>query len=104
MAVHSKHLWEEWLDPAACNQLGTHSSVDWQPAGSLLLAASDADASQLADRQRLLEDAGVQAELWDADRLHAEEPAVGPGISAGLLVQSDAQLVRHTLLQCFCPV
>ena len=103
MAVHSKRLWEEWLDPAAGGQLGSHASVEWQAAGSMLLAATDAEAGQLADRQRLLEGAGVHAELWGAQRLRAEEPAVGPGVTAGLLVRSDTQLVRHLLLWSCLP-
>ncbi len=67
--------------------------MEWQAAGSILLATNEAEASQIAERQQLLVDAGLHAELWDAARLHAEEPALGPGVRAGLLLRSDAQLV-----------
>ena len=79
-------MWRDWLREG----MPSESAVEWQASGSLLLATNPA---QLADRQRLLESVGVHAELWDAGRLHLEEPALAPSISSGLYVSSDSQLV-----------
>ena len=86
-------MWRDWLREG----MPSESAVEWQASGSLLLATNPA---QLADRQRLLESVGVHAELWDAGRLHLEEPALAPSISSGLYVSSDSQLVSvHVLSQ-----
>lgn len=95
MAVHSKLLWEQWLG-APAGSMGGLSGVEWQEAGSLLLATNEAEAAQLGQRQQLLADAGLHAELWGAAQLHAEEPALGPAVCAGLLLGSDAQLVQYS--------
>lgn len=89
--MQSKRCWQDWLGQGMLSE----STVEWQDSGSILLAT---DPAQLTGRQRLLESVGVGAELWDARRLHMEEPALAPSVSSGLSVSSDSQLVGAKLL------
>jgi L-2-hydroxyglutarate oxidase LhgO len=67
-----------------------------QATGSILLATSEEEQQQLADRATMLQQQGLEGVvLLDQQQLQREEPALKlPPGAAGLMVTSDAQLVR----------
>ena len=66
-----------------------------QECGSVLLGSTAAARQALTARHSLLAAAGIQAQQLDHTELQAVEPALEcrPNL-AGLIVPSDAQLVR----------
>lgn len=80
-----------WQDLLAHDS--TKGTVEWQDTGSILVATSADEANALQDRQRHLAEAGLQAKYLDSAQLLAEEPALSQNVCAGLLVETDAQLV-----------
>ena len=67
-----------------------------QAIGSLLLATIPEEQQQLSARATMLQQQGVAGvELLDQQQLQREEPALKlPSGATGLMVTSDAQLVR----------
>ena len=91
LAQRSKTMWEldelrgdvQHLSPAA---------VEWQANGSLLLASSEEESAGLCQRQDLLSQAGLDAQLLSAAQAMQLEPALRLGAAgSALLVPSDAQ-------------
>ncbi|KIZ04232.1 hypothetical protein MNEG_3722 [Monoraphidium neglectum] len=68
--------------------------MEWQTTGSLLLATTAAEMTQLEARATMLQANGVEGvRLLGREQLLREEPALGlPASAAGLLVDSDAQI------------
>jgi glycine/D-amino acid oxidase-like deaminating enzyme len=73
--------------------LVSRKSIEWQQTGSILLSTSAEESLLLQERQRLLAKAGIESIFLDSAQVHAVEPALGEGVCAGLLTESDAQLV-----------
>lgn len=95
MAAESRASWDRMqMTEPGFNRM----HIGWQPSGSLLLAADPTEAGQLLARQELLSKAGISARYLDQAALHEEEPALHDSVADGLLVSSDAQLVRDCLL------
>ncbi|GBF90631.1 hypothetical protein Rsub_03203 [Raphidocelis subcapitata] len=90
LAARSRDSWERFVRENP--ELAT--SMEWQTTGSLLLATTAAEMSQLEARAAMLQGRGVDGvRLLSRDQAVREEPALGlPQTAAGLLVESDAQI------------
>eukprot|EP00878_Enallax_costatus_P028888 GHUV01031243.1.p1 GENE.GHUV01031243.1~~GHUV01031243.1.p1 ORF type:complete len:258 (+),score=44.37 GHUV01031243.1:133-906(+) len=104
LARRSKALWEQL---AAQPHTDGHTNnladnLEWQANGSLLLATTAAEIQQLEARAVMLQQQGIPGVLLLSPReLKMHEPALKlPTGSMGLLVSSDAQIVRG----CVCAV
>jgi hypothetical protein len=87
-------LWALQLTLALCHAC-TCPRRAAQTTGSLLLATTAAEMTQLEARASMLQAKGVEGvRLLVRDQVVREEPALGlPPTAAGLLVESDAQIV-----------
>jgi len=89
LATTSMAMWRDMLqqDPSLS------SAIEYQAAGSLLLASTAAEAEDLSSRHHSLSKHGVQTKFLDAAAVRAMEPALSlPGEGAGLLAPADAQI------------
>ena len=95
LAGRSVALWKELVaqDP------DLRSAVEWQDTGSLLLAESPAEASQLRDRQALLQQHGVASRLLDCQEVLRMEPSLAAHSQCGgLVTEGDAQIVSIKII------
>ena len=99
LAIESRTLWQGLLGQAHLSS----SDVEWQSSGSLLLASHEDEAQQLLLHRELLREAGIEAQFISAPALHTAEPALREGLSGGLLVSSDSQLVCLHLIGALSP-
>ena len=67
-------------------------SVEWQPCGTLWVAADAEEMTEAARKQAFLSDAGVRCEALDAKSLSAAEPNLRPGLAGGLLQPDDSAI------------
>jgi D-hydroxyproline dehydrogenase subunit beta len=65
-------------------------SAEYDPAGTLWLAADAAEMAEAARKATLYRQAGLAAEVLDATALRDAEPAVAPGLAGALRVPGDA--------------
>lgn len=102
VAVRSKHLWQQQfqqnLAPSAPIK---EEDVEWQCNGSMLIAATKAEADTLKEREELLREAGVDARFVITRKARDIEPALASMSSStrfeqsqggALIVPSDAQI------------
>ena len=91
MAAKSKALWEDWVrNDAALKQQG-----DWKSNGSILLATSIEEASELKVREEMLNQWGIDASYVTTGEVLDQEPSLmgaTVNICGGLLTSSDAQI------------
>ena len=73
-----------------------HASLDFDPCGTLWVAADDEEWSLVKPRAEAYRAAGVEAELLDAAALHEAEPCLGPGLAGGMRVPGDAVIYPPT--------
>ncbi len=93
---HAENL-EKNLCKSALQALAAPGELGYEPLGSLLLGGAG-DAPRLRARAAGLAAAGVPCRLLEASELATREPALAAAATAGavgLLVSSDAQLVRR---------
>ncbi|KAI8468098.1 MAG: oxidoreductase [Monoraphidium minutum] len=90
LAVRSRGAWERFV----ADNPELAEAMQWQTTGSLLLATTGAEMTQLEARATMLQANGVEGvRLLARDAVLREEPALGlPASAAGLLVESDAQI------------
>lgn len=100
IAVHSKNLWQEQLQQnLAISAPVKEKDVEWQCTGSMLIAATKAEAENLQHREKLLREAGIDATFINAQKATEIEPALSSISSSNsfkhggaLIVPSDAQI------------
>ncbi|GAQ86958.1 hypothetical protein KFL_003230030 [Klebsormidium nitens] len=92
-AKWSKSLWEDFADELALEPSQTTAPLGWNKNGSLLVAGNGKEAAALKTQVDLLQSAGLGAELWDAQRTRAVEPALLIEDDGGAaFLPDDAQL------------
>jgi glycine/D-amino acid oxidase-like deaminating enzyme len=69
---------------------GLPPSAEYDPAGTLWLAASGEELAEARRKQAVYAAAGVATEVLDAAALLAAEPLVAPGLAGALRVPGDA--------------
>jgi glycine/D-amino acid oxidase-like deaminating enzyme len=79
----SRALWQQ-LQP----QLP--AAVEYEPRGTLWVAADEEEMSEVDAKKRLYSSAQVASEVLDGKALAAAEPQLRPGLAGGLLVPEDA--------------
>jgi len=98
VAIRSKYLWQQQFqqnhDPSAPIK---EEDVEWQCNGSMLIAATKAEAENLKERERLLREAGlVDAKFISAQTAREIEPALSSSSSCenggAIILPSDAQI------------
>jgi glycine oxidase len=70
----------------------TGIDCEWRPSGVLRAALTDEETASLAEIEKIHRSAGLSAELLDRQAVLRREPAMGPGIVAGLLFKDDARI------------
>ncbi len=65
---------------------------EFSESGLVYASRDAANFGKLVEESRWLGEFGIDVELWDADRLLAEEPALKPGVVGGMLFPGDACL------------
>ena len=68
------------------------ASVEYQPRGTVWVAADDEEMSEVHTKQKTLAQAGVASEILDARELARQEPNLRKGLAGGLLVPGDGVL------------
>ncbi|MFE6822356.1 NAD(P)/FAD-dependent oxidoreductase [Streptomyces sp. NPDC057690] len=86
LALLSAGLWEE-----LAQELG--AAVEYEPKGGLVVAATPASLTALAELAAGQRAAGVSAVHVRADELHELEPYVARGLAGGVLYPQDAQVM-----------
>lgn len=66
------------------------ASAEFDPAGTLWLAATDAELAEARRKQGIYAAVGVRTEVLDAAELLEAEPLVAPGLAGALRVPDDA--------------
>ncbi|HET9132690.1 MAG TPA: FAD-dependent oxidoreductase [Gemmatimonadales bacterium] len=66
------------------------ASAEYDSAGTLWLAADDAEMAEATRKAAVYREAGLAAEVLDAAGLRDAEPAVAPGLAGALRVPGDA--------------
>lgn len=77
------------------------ADIQMETKGSLLVAPNAEAAELLAEEASWMDLAGLRVELLDSAALLAAEPALDPGIEAGLLVGDDLQVCPMRLVLAF---
>lgn len=80
------HAMTRWREAAA----GLPPAAEYDPAGTIWLAATEAELADAARKQAVYAAAGVVTEVLDAAALAEAEPLVAPGLAGGLRVPGDA--------------
>jgi glycine/D-amino acid oxidase-like deaminating enzyme len=83
LTTFSRSLWQE-----ESAQLPT--SVEYEGRGTIWVAADDEEMAEVHARQKLYDEAGVQARVLTAAELAQEEPNLRAGLAGGLLVPGDS--------------
>lgn len=72
-----------------------------QDTPSLLLSNGTFEAHQLQERSNMLQESGLSPTLLTSQELRDAEPALTvPDTMMGLMLSSDAQIVRNALMEC----
>lgn len=66
--------------------------VEYDPCGTLWLAADEEEMTEVHRKQKYYCDRGVRVEVLDATAVHRAEPNLRPGMAGGLRVVNDAVL------------
>ncbi len=66
--------------------------VEYDPCGTLWLAADDEEMAEVQRKKKYYTDRGVEVEVLDAAAVQQAEPNLRPGLAGGLLVPGDAVL------------
>jgi glycine/D-amino acid oxidase-like deaminating enzyme len=82
---YSQRLWAE-LRPEM------PPGVEWQPCGTLWVAADAEEMIEAARKKTFLSAAGIRCELLDAKSLAVAEPNLRPGLAGGLLQPDDSAI------------
>lgn len=85
LSASSLEIWRAWGPSLSVRD----AKCAYSPAGTLWIAADDEEMAEAARKRERLLAAGVDCELWDAQRLRAAEPALRPGLAGGLRVSGD---------------
>ncbi len=80
----SRARWIAWFDGG-----GMPSTAEHDPCGTLWLAATDREWAAAGQKVRTLQQAGIRAELLDAEALAAAEPALKRGLVGAMRVPDD---------------
>jgi glycine oxidase len=85
--------------PSWVRQLEEESGLDleYRETGKLRVAFSEGELERLEARRRWADERGIAARWLDGDELRRVEPALAPGVRAGLLVHEDHQLENRRL-------
>jgi len=81
-----RHAMERWRAAAP----GLPPTAEYDPAGTLWLAATEEEVAEAQRKQGVYATAGVPTEVLDAAGLAEAEPLVAPGLAGGLRVPGDA--------------
>lgn len=84
---YSRTLWRE-LSAELPVELPV--DVEYDPCGTIWVAADDDEMRAVADKKRFYESRGSRAEILDARSLRSAEPHLREGLPGGLLVPEDA--------------
>jgi D-hydroxyproline dehydrogenase subunit beta len=82
---YSQRLWAD-LRP------GMPPSVEWQPCGTLWVAANADELTEVARKKAFLSAAGIRCEALDAKSLATAEPNLRSGLAGGLLQPDDSAI------------
>lgn len=85
LSAFSLDIWRAWGPSLSARD----AKCAYSPAGTLWIAADDEEMAEAAHKRDRLQAAGVDCELWDAQRLQAAEPALRRGLAGGLRVPGD---------------
>jgi D-hydroxyproline dehydrogenase subunit beta len=64
-------------------------SVEYEGRGTIWVAADEEEMAEVGTRQKVYEEAGIEASLLTAAELAKQEPNLRPGLAGGLLVPDD---------------
>ncbi len=92
LAQLSRRLWPEVLARIAERSGRAAHAVEWEPKGGIVVALTDAGAEQLLRFSAAQREAGVRAEVLDAEALAGAEPYVTRDHTAALSYPEDAQV------------
>jgi len=86
LLLRSRALIQEWIE-------GERIDCDFAATGTLYVFRDEAELARAAAKQiAALAPLGISTEIWDADRTHAEEPCLLPGMAGALFNPQDAHL------------
>ncbi|HSU53676.1 MAG TPA: FAD-dependent oxidoreductase, partial [Candidatus Dormibacteraeota bacterium] len=83
LTAYSVALWKQHQLPA---------SVEYDPCGTLWLAADEQEQAEVHRKQKYYGDRGVKTELLDERSVHEAEPNLRAGMAGGLVVLEDSVL------------
>jgi len=64
-------------------------TVEYEPCGTVWVAADDEEMAEVQAKQRLYAQAGIHSEILNSSELAREEPNLRAGLAGGLLVPDD---------------
>ena len=82
LTAYSRSLWRE--DAAKLPKW-----AEYESRGTVWVAADDEEMAEVVARQRLYDEAGIEAKVLTASDLASEEPNLRHGLAGGLLVPDD---------------
>lgn len=83
LTAWSRTLWQERISELP-------GAVEFDPCGTLWVAADELEMEAVRAKQRFYTDRGVRAEILDADALRRAEPNIRPGLLGALRIPDDA--------------
>ena len=83
LTAYSRSLWQQ-------ESAQLPKSVEYEARGTIWVAADDEEMAEVRARQKLYDEAGVQARILTATELAHEEPNLRAGLAGGLLVPGDS--------------
>ncbi len=90
---YSCQLWREMAATAG----GQMSAItEYDPCGTLWVAADDEEMAEVHRKKKLCDEHGVAAEVWDAGQLARGEPKLRKGLAGALRVTGDAVIYPPT--------
>jgi len=82
LTAFSRSLWQE-------ESVTLPKSVEYEGRGTIWVAADGEEMAEVYGRQKLYEEAGIEARVLNAAELAKEEPNLRAGLAGGLLVPGD---------------
>src|SRR5262249_48916352 len=76
------------------------SYVEFDPCGTLWLAADEEEMAEVYRKQKYYAERGVKTEVLDAVQVHEAEPNLRKGMAGGLVVPDDAVLYPPGAARC----
>jgi len=83
LTAFSRSLWQQ-------ESVNLPKSIEYEARGTIWVAADDEEMAEVHARQKLYDEAGVQARVLSAAELAHEEPNLRRGLAGGLLVPGDS--------------